>query len=60
VRTAFAQPDQATTKRQWRQAAGGLRERFPKAARCMDSAEEDVLAFMAFPKEHWPKIASTN
>ncbi len=26
----------------------------------MDSAEEDVLAFMAFPKEHRPKLASTN
>ena len=26
----------------------------------MDAAEDDVLAFMAFPKEHWPQIASTN
>ncbi len=26
----------------------------------MDSAEEDVLAFMAFPGDHWPKLASTN
>ena len=26
----------------------------------MDRAEEDVLAHMAFPKEHWPQIASTN
>lgn len=60
VRTAFAQPDQAAAKRQWRQVADSLRERFPKAATCMDSAEEDVLAFMAFPKDHWPKLASTN
>lgn len=60
VRTAFAQPDQAAAKRQWRQVADSLRERFPKAATCMDAAEEDVLAFMAFPKDHWPKVASTN
>jgi transposase-like protein len=26
----------------------------------MDSAEDDVLAFMSFPKEHWPQLASTN
>ena len=26
----------------------------------MDQAEEDVLAFMHFPKEHWPQLASTN
>ncbi|GAB4564744.1 MAG: hypothetical protein Tsb0017_24880 [Geothermobacteraceae bacterium] len=40
--------------------ADNLRPRFSKAAECMDLAEEDVLAFMAFPKEHWPKLASTN
>ncbi len=26
----------------------------------MDQAREDVLAYTAFPKEHWPQIASTN
>ena len=26
----------------------------------MDTAEHDVLAHMAFPKEHWAQIASTN
>jgi len=26
----------------------------------MDEAEDDVLAFMAFPKEHGPQRASTN
>lgn len=60
VRTTFAQPDQQTATRQWRQVADNLRERFPRAADCMDNAEEDVLAFMAFPKDHWPKLASTN
>ena len=26
----------------------------------MDEAEADVLAYMSFPAEHWPKIHSTN
>ncbi len=37
-----------------------MRERFPKIARHMDEAEDDVLAHMSFPKEHWCKIHSTN
>ena len=32
----------------------------PKLAALMDEAEEDVLAFMAFPREHRAKICSTN
>jgi len=60
VRTAFAQPNQQAATQQWRQVAESLRERFPKAAACLERAEQDVLAFMAFPKDHWPKIASTN
>lgn len=26
----------------------------------MDGSREDVLAYTAFPKEHWPQISSTN
>ncbi len=32
----------------------------PKVSALMDEAEDDVLAFMGFPKEHWPQLASTN
>jgi transposase-like protein len=32
----------------------------PKLAGMMDDAEADVLAYMAFPKEHWTKLHSTN
>ncbi len=32
----------------------------PKLAGLMDEAEADVLAFVAFPKEHRAKIQSTN
>ena len=26
----------------------------------MDASRDDVLAYMDFPREHWPQIASTN
>src|SRR5262245_63518347 len=40
--------------------ADRLRERFPKLGALMDEAENDVLAHLAFPKEHWPQLHSTN
>jgi transposase-like protein len=45
---------------QWRKVADQLRPKLPKLAAFMDEAEADVLACMSFPKEHWPKIHSTN
>ena len=60
IRTAFVQEDQAQARAQWRETADKLRERFPKLSALMDAAEDDVLAFMGFPKEHWPQLASTN
>jgi transposase-like protein len=60
LRTIFAQDTQEAAHEQWRKVADGLRKRFPKLAELMDAAEHDVLAHRAFPKAHWPQIASTN
>jgi len=60
IRTAFVQENQTEALRQWRESAAQLGTRFPKVQDLMERAENDVLAFMAFPKEHWPQIASTN
>ena len=60
IGTAFAQDDAEAASKQWRQVADQLRPKVPKLAAFMDEAEEDVLAFMTFPKEHRPKIHSTN
>ena len=60
IRTAFVQENQTEARHQWRETADKLRERFPRVAALMDHAEDDVLAFMQFPKEHWPQLASTN
>ncbi|MDB6181707.1 IS256 family transposase [Paracoccus fistulariae] len=60
IATAFAQPDHATAKTQWRLVADQMRPRLPKLATLMDTAEEDVLAYMTFPAQHRAKLHSTN
>ncbi len=60
IRSVFSQDDQAAASRTWRQVADQLRTRFPRLADLLDAAEADVLAFMAFPRAHWPKLHSTN
>ena len=60
IRTAFTQETQEAARVEWRAVADRLRERFPKLGELMDSAEDDVLAHLAFPKEHWPQLHSTN
>ncbi len=60
VATAFVQENAEAAKTQWRQVADQLRPKAGKLAALMDQAEEDVLAYMTFPKEHRVKLHSTN
>jgi transposase-like protein len=60
LKTIFAQDTAKDAHAQWKSVADTLRDRAPKLAALMDEAREDVLAYTAFPKEHWPQIASTN
>src|SRR5215217_4640492 len=60
LKTIFAQETAADARTQWDGVADALRGRAPKLAELMDEAREDVLAYTAFPREHWPQIASTN
>jgi len=60
IATAFAQDTQQAASAQWRSVADQIRPKVPKLATLMDSAEEDVLAYMTFPKQHWTKLHSTN
>jgi putative transposase len=60
IRTAFTQETLSAARKEWRAVADRLRERFPKLAELMDEAEHDVLAHMAFPKDHWQQLHSTN
>jgi putative transposase len=60
IRTVFAQPDSESARQQWRRISDGFRHRFPRLSELMEEAEEDVLAYAAFPQEHWQKIWSNN
>jgi putative transposase len=41
-------------------AIGRLERPLPKAAPMLEPAEDDLLAFYAFPVDHWRKLRSTN
>ncbi len=60
LKTIFAQETKADAMTQWDAVADALREKQPKLGAMMDASREDVLAYMDFPREHWPQIASTN
>jgi putative transposase len=60
IRTVFAQPDSESARQQWRRVSDGFRHRSPRLSELMEEAEEDVLAYAAFPAEHWQKIWSNN
>jgi transposase-like protein len=60
LKTIFAQETKAEAVAQWNTVAAAIREKQPRLSAMMDASREDVLAYMDFPKEHWPQIASTN
>lgn len=60
IATAFAQDTPEAASTQWRSVADQIRPKVPKLANLMDEAENDVLTYMSFPKQHWAKLHSTN
>ena len=60
IRQAFDQPDRLHAGETWRHVANQLRTRWPKLANLMDESEQDVLAYMTFPRQHRTKLHSTN
>jgi len=60
LRTIFAQSDRSSAGEQLAEVVGALRPRWPQAAQLVQEAAEEVLAYMAFPQEHWTRIYSTN
>jgi putative transposase len=52
--------DAKEARRRLGEAIAQLERPLPKVAAMLEQAEEDILAFYAFPKEHWPKLRSTN
>ena len=61
VRSVFEQPDRDTVWARLGDVVSKLTETgFVNAAMFLLDAADDVLAFSAFPVEHWPKIRSNN
>ena len=60
IATAFAQETPEAAALQWRAVADQIRPKVPKLATIMDEAEQDVLAYMTFPREHRTKLHSIN
>lgn len=60
VRTVFAHPDRQAAQQQLAEVVTAMNLRWPKAAQLLAEAADDILAYMAFPREHWTRIYSTN
>jgi transposase-like protein len=60
LRNAFDQPNREAAKAQWRKLIDAFADPADKLAKLMREAEEDVLAFMSFPRDHWSQLHSTN
>lgn len=60
INTIFAQDTPEAASAQWRAVTDQLRAKFPKLADMMETAEQDVLAYMAFPAAHRVQLRSTN
>ena len=56
IRQLFTAENGEDARRRLADAIAQLEPRLPKLARLLDEAEDDVLAFYAFPAEHWPKL----
>ena len=60
IRGIFTAASAAEAQQRLAQVADQLRLHAPKVARLLEDAEVDLLAFYAFPSEHWSKLRSTN
>jgi putative transposase len=60
IRGIFTAGSAAEARARLGQVADQLAVHAPKVARLLEDAEADLLAFYAFPAEHWSKLRSTN
>jgi len=60
LREVFSAEDQQQARERSTQVISRLEPIAPKVCRLLEEAEEDLIAFYLFPREHWTKIRSTN
>jgi putative transposase len=60
LREVFNATDRDEARRRMTDVLARLQSIAAKVCQLLEAAEEDLLAFMAFPPEHWSKLRSTN
>jgi len=60
IRQLFHAADHREARERLGQVVAQLARPAPKVAQLLEAAEVDLLAFYAFPSEHWSKLRSTN
>jgi transposase-like protein len=60
LKLVFQEKTKPEAKKLMKALADETRKKYPRFAALLDEGMEDVLAFMAFPSEHWRRIHSTN
>jgi putative transposase len=60
IRPIFNADSAGQARERLGEAIAALEERLAKVAGMLSDAEEDILAFYAFPAAHWSKLRSTN
>jgi putative transposase len=60
IRPIFNQGGREEARDRLSEAVAALDGRLPKVCEALERAEEDILAFYAFPANHWRKLRSTN
>jgi putative transposase len=60
IRPLFNQDGGEAARDQLSAAVAALEGKLDKVAALLEAAEEDILAFYAFPADHWRKLRSTN
>ncbi|MFN8164579.1 MAG: IS256 family transposase [Solirubrobacterales bacterium] len=60
IRPIFNAASQAEARDRLSEAVAALDGRLPKVCAALEAAEEDILAFYAFPADHRQKLRSTN
>ena len=60
IRPIFTAEDGEQARAQVTAALERLEGPLPKIHDLLQEAEDDLLAFYAFPADHWPKLRSTN
>jgi putative transposase len=60
IRPIFNATDRGEARDRLSEAVAHLEQRLPKVATLLEQAEDEVLAFYAFPPDHRTKIRSTN